>query len=874
MTEPGERLAAALADRYRIERELGQGGMATVYLAEDLKHNRKVAIKVLRREVAAVIGAERFLREIRTTANLQHPHILSLFDSGVVSLPGVSGDPTGRLYYVMPYVEGESLRDRLAREKQLPVADAVRIATEVAGALDYAHRRGIVHRDIKPENILLQDGSALVADFGIALAVTTAGGSRITESGFSIGTPQYMSPEQGMAEREISNRSDIFALGCVTYEMLVGNPPFTGISLQAIMARVMTEQPASIRQVRDRVTPAVEEAVFTALAKSPADRFASAAQYASALTNPGNSTPTGTSAAPGVRQASSPVKWPMVALGVLALLAAWGWLRPKPATTRNVPARVTIPIAPDRLLALEDKAFDISPDGSQIVYVGESEGRNVLFLRPLADFEARPLQGTDGASGPFFSPDGQWIGFAAGGKLKKVLRTGGAPIELASIGGTWGGGVWRRDGTIFYANAGNVLYRIPEAGGTPAPIELKASPSPLVGTSRGAVRSPSLLPDGEHALVSIDQSVAAVTLSTGETRTVVAGRSGLYLPTGHLLFDETEGRMRLVRFDPEKLAIDGSAVPAFEAFRSPGGGPAQVAVSANGTLVYVAGGFNRTLVRVDRNGRESPLPFPPRGYRFPRLSPDGLHLAVTIDPRPSQIWVIDLAKTTSIPVTSAGHNIAAVWSPSGNQLAFTHSGFVTQWARWPFDHVIHTVEPMVSPPGLYAHGWTRTHGLTGQVFDTGGRSIVSYQLSDSLTTRLSPPDAGEWEPETSRDDAWLAYASVVTGPSEVYVRPFAGGEAVQISNGGGVEPRWSADDHTLYYRHGSHIMAVPVQTHPRFETLGPAREVLAGSYDFSQEDNWDLAPDGSIILVRGDPASIGKFMVVTNWFDEIRAAGP
>ena len=253
-------LAAALGHGYRVERKVGQGGMATVYLAEDLKHDRKVAVKVLRPELAAVIGAERFLREIKTVATLQHPHILGLIDSGVVD---------GTAYYVMPFVEGESLRDRLEREKHLPIADAVRIASEVAAALDYAHRHGVIHRDIKPENILLHDGAALVADFGIALAASKGGGSRMTETGMSLGTPHYMSPEQAMGEREITARSDVYALGAMTYEMLVGDPPFTGSTAQAIVAKVMTERPRPIYPQRDTVPPAVEHAVLTALEKLP-----------------------------------------------------------------------------------------------------------------------------------------------------------------------------------------------------------------------------------------------------------------------------------------------------------------------------------------------------------------------------------------------------------------------------------------------------------------------------------------------------------------------------------------------------------------------------------------------------------------------------
>ena len=300
MPDPLPRLSEALADRYRLEKELGAGGMATVYLAQDLKHNRKVAVKVLRPELAAVIGAERFLSEITTTANLQHPHILPLFDSG---------EADGFLFYVMPYVEGETVRDRMNREKQLPVADAVRIASEVASALDYAHRHNVIHRDIKPENILLHDGSALVADFGIALAASKAGGTRMTETGMSLGTPHYMSPEQAMGEREISARSDVYALGCVLYEMLCGEPPFMGPTAQAIIARVVTETPRSLTAQRHTIPPQVEGAVLTALEKLPADRFATAAEFAAALSSPtyasrATTVPGGRRAAPAIRPGS------------------------------------------------------------------------------------------------------------------------------------------------------------------------------------------------------------------------------------------------------------------------------------------------------------------------------------------------------------------------------------------------------------------------------------------------------------------------------------------------------------------------------------------------------------------------------------------
>ncbi|MDQ3136908.1 MAG: serine/threonine protein kinase, partial [Gemmatimonadota bacterium] len=307
MTDTLTRLIPALAGRYLVERELGQGGMATVYLAHDLRHDRQVAIKVLRPELAAVIGADRFLSEIRTTANLQHPHILPLFESGAAD---------SFLFYVMPFIEGESLRDRLTREKQLPIGDAVRIASEVASALDYAHRHRVIHRDIKPENILLHDGRALVADFGIALAASKAGGSRMTETGMSLGTPHYMSPEQAMGEREITARSDVYALGCVLYEMLIGEPPFTGPTAQAIVAKVMTEKPARLATRRDRVPPQVEDAVLTALEKLPADRFATAAKFAEALAAPASV------AAVRANAATAAPRWRRHAGPIIAGLAA------------------------------------------------------------------------------------------------------------------------------------------------------------------------------------------------------------------------------------------------------------------------------------------------------------------------------------------------------------------------------------------------------------------------------------------------------------------------------------------------------------------------------------------------------------------------
>ncbi|HEX5819526.1 MAG TPA: protein kinase, partial [Gemmatimonadales bacterium] len=451
------RLAAALADRYRVERELGQGGMATVYLAEDLKHGRKVAIKVLHPELSAVIGSERFLAEIKTTASLQHPHILGLIDSG---------ECDRLLYYVMPYVSGESLRARLERDKQLPVDDALRLAREVASALDYAHRQGVVHRDIKPENILLQDGSALVADFGIALAVQQAGGSRMTQTGMSLGTPHYMAPEQAMGERDITPRADVYALGAVTYEMLAGEPPFTGPNSQAIVAKVLTEPAALLRPKRATVAPHVEAAILTALQKLPADRFASAAQFADALMRPGASGAyAATVALPAASRPRARIAavlpWLLAVAGLGLAVAAWA-SRPAPPATRW--QFLSTGTGPE--VAEVSPELALSPDGTLLVYaVVEPNVR--LWLKRASELEAKPIPGTERATRPAFSPDGQWIAFIADGRVRKVRPDGTGLATVAdSAESGFGGVAWLDDGTIVFTGpALSELSRVPEAGG-------------------------------------------------------------------------------------------------------------------------------------------------------------------------------------------------------------------------------------------------------------------------------------------------------------------------------------------------------------------------------------------------------------------------
>ena len=491
MMDIHERLTNALADRYAVTRELGAGGMATVYLAHDLKHERDVAIKVLHPDLGAALGAERFLSEIKTTAKLQHPHILPLLDSGAAD---------GLLYYVMPYVRGETLRARLERERQLPLDDALRIAREVAGALDHAHKQGIIHRDIKPESILLQDGAAVVADFGIALAVQSAGGARMTQTGLSLGTPQYMSPEQAMGDRILDARSDIYALGAVTYEMLAGEPPFTGASVQGIVAKVLSERPVSLTTLRDTVGNVVDTAVMKALAKLPADRYASARAFTEAMSD-GIANATSLNSGPSYHvRDSTALSRLVIAMGATALLVAGvaGGRFLKGTTAIDAGDRFTITQLtppPGQTWNRSGAGFALSSDGRTLAVINapSEDSRGQLSLRRLDEYEAHIVPGTDDALHPFWSADGQSVGFHAKGALRRVEL---ATSEVRTICETWqfNGGTWNEAGDILFG-ADNRLMRRRAEGGPCTELHQNLS-------ATGAAVTPSFFNDGVHYLAS------------------------------------------------------------------------------------------------------------------------------------------------------------------------------------------------------------------------------------------------------------------------------------------------------------------------------------------------------------------------------------
>ena len=553
-----ERLDAALAGRYRIERKLGEGGMAAVFLAEDLKHERKVALKILRPELAAVIGADRFLSEIKTTANLQHPHILPLFDSG---------NAEGYLYYVMPYIDGETLREKLDREKQLGVEESVRIARDVADALDYAHRHGVIHRDIKPGDILLHDGRPVVADFGIALAVSAAGGGRMTETGLSLGTPHYMSPEQASADRDISARSDVYSLGCVLYEMIAGQPPHTGPSAQSILVRILTDSPRPLTDLRHTVPGHVAAAVAKAIEKLPADRFESARAFRDALGDPAftyRAAPrtAATGAWPTQTVGGGPSRGPTpltrargrdgALLGLTALLLAWTALRGGQAGSAERGVVVSFVLTEDL------HPFNppiVGSDGSIAFYAPSNEGLNLL-----APGSVRPvfLEGTEDAPFGAFSPDGAWLAFVTevgqGDYALRRMPARGGPVSTlweSRAARTFEPFVaWGDDGWI-YVSEERLVGRVPEEGG-PLDTLLTVSESPPFMTRVAT------LPEGAGLLftmsvtnTSTDNRVVLLDLATGDTSTIVRdGFDAQWVSSGHLVYAHSGGALYALPFEP------------------------------------------------------------------------------------------------------------------------------------------------------------------------------------------------------------------------------------------------------------------------------------------------------------------------------------
>ncbi len=875
-----ERLRTALADRYRIEGELGAGGMATVYLAADLKHDRKVALKVLKPELAAVIGAERFVVEIKTTAALQHPHILPLFDSGTAD---------SFLYYVMPYIEGETLRTKLDRETQLGIDEAVKITTEVADALDYAHRHGVIHRDIKPENILLHDGRPMVADFGIALALSAAAGGRMTETGMSLGTPHYMSPEQATAEKEITARSDVYSLGSVLYEMLTGNPPHTGASAQQIIMKIVTEEAAPVTKLRKSVPPNVVAAVAKSLEKLPADRFDSARAFGDALVNPAFRTLAAAAAHPPAERAglgSHRVRsWlPWALTGALALTSLWLARRGGSSdSTGSIRFRMDLEQAqsfPNTAPVL------VTPDGRTVIVSTIAAGQSVLLSRRLDSLGARVIPGSEGASRAFLSADGRWVGFAANGKLMKLPIEGGTPVALAEA--RWGGGTWGTDGTIIYPQTYQTgLWRVSSAGG-----DARVVTTPDSASGELAHWWPQLLPDGRHVVFTAYRTPTAratievLDLETGVRKVLVQGGvMGRYAPSGHLLFARDESILA-VPFDLGSLTVTGGAVVVVaDVAMNYSDGFAAYDVSPSGTLVVMptaVAGSRFQVVEVDRRGGERVLFAQPDRYQNPRYAPDPRRISLDIKPArgATDVWVMDASRGSRTRVTSEeASDFGALWTHDGRDLIYMSE-------RPFFELYRRSADGSRAAEQLLGGSHDR---IIGSISADGGTLTFVLSVSngsDLWTVSLrGTPSPREYlangfqlgHPALSPDGRWMAYDSDESGRVEVYVQSFPDPTVGrrQVSSGGGSEPLWTRGGRELVFRRGDSVMAVTVE--PATGSVGTPANLFAGRYDSTPEwsapRSYDVTPDGQrFLLLKWPEADVRRHVVVTTgWWPELQA---
>jgi len=881
MTDPPARLTVALSASYRLERELGVGGMATVYLAHDLKHDRRVAIKVLKPDLAAVLGAERFITEIKTTAALQHPHILPLFDSG-------SAD--GFLFYVMPFVDGETLRARLDRERQLGIDDALRIAREVADALDYAHRHGVIHRDIKPENILLHDGRATVADFGIALAVSAAAGGRMTETGLSLGTPHYMSPEQATAEREITGRSDVYSLGCVLYEMLTGNPPHTGATAQQIIMKIVTEEPAPVLKLRKSVPPHVADAIAQAVEKLPADRFGTAKEFAEALAGTGagavrrRTGSDGGAGAAGVPKRRRAVLLAL-ALPVLAIAGATGWaLRGAPRVTAPGPV-VRFTIAPEGDGLIRDPAgssIAVAPDGRRLVYAGrDSLGVAQLYVYELDAGTTRALSGTQNANAPFFSPDGEHIGFSQEGQLRRLALAGGAVVTIApqgNNGATWGADDW------IYLHSTNrpVLRRVPARGGA---VE-QVSRGDTKGTD--GFRWLDALPDGRGILLTLVREgrpeLAAVSLPDGTLhRFGESGMSPRWLEGGVITYLQPDGALMLARLDVTRWRLASRPVPVTGNVSFGPAFPGKFGIGRNGVLAFLPGGVSNNFdLNLVSDGRTEVL----LGSVFvmaPRFSPDGRRLVyevidLAVSNSRGDLWLHDLATRTNTRLTIDSSSHSAAWYPESRHIAYVSGRYLL---RLPIDRsappdTLHTLEREVDnlqldPSGQFAY-------MIPAYAGPGTMPILRVPLGGNAAAQpVSDATGSRNSLALSPDGNWLAYESNESGTWQLYVRRLADGGGIwAVPVRGGSYARWAADGRALHFHDGERLLTVSFTAGPE-PIFGDPRPLVTAPLPVTLRwgtAQWDLSPDGQriVAVVPRDLQSDARSMVLMlNWLERLRA---
>jgi Tol biopolymer transport system component len=867
---------------YRITAALGAGGMGEVYRATDTTLGRDVAIKVLPPEVAQ--DAERlgrFKREAHLLASLNHPHIAAIY-----GLEEADHHP----FLVLELVEGEDLAERL-KSGPIPVGEALGIARQIAEALEAAHEKGIVHRDLKPANVkVTPDGKVKVLDFGLAKAwggdSVTASSNDLsqsptlahtgTQAGVILGTAAYMSPEQARG-RPVDKRADIWAFGCVLYEMLAGHSPHQADTLTDVLAAIVSREPdwealppGTPRNIRTLLRRCLEKNTRQRLHDAADARL----EIEEALHAPAEQTDPG-------RPARARLAWAWIAAGVVAGalvagLAAWNL---KPAAAPRSRTHLAIPLPESGAIETVNgtSVLALSPDGGNLVYVGGTAATTQLLLRPMDQFEVQPMAGTEGGRNPVFSPDGQWVAFFADGQLKKVAVAGGPVTTLADA--PQGMGIsWGPDDAIIYCPDlwGRGLWRVPAGGGA---AEVLTRPDSKAGESVHAL--PHHLPGGDVLLFAsfkgpspANAALEALSLRTGERRVLVQGATqGRYVPPGHLVYAK-EGALLVAPFDRDSLALTGPALPALEGVMNDSiSGSAQFGLAGDGTLVYVPAHTlhdERTLVTVDRSGGSRPLTDVRRPYEDMDLSPDGRRLALTIEGPSWGIWILELERGTLTRLTLEHDNRDPHWTPDGQRVVYAsfrdgHYGLYWKAAdgSGPEEQLI-TSEYEVGPESWSPEGREMTFSQWSPETQSDLWVLPRSDGAPGEPRLLVATRFGAGGSAFSADGGWLAYESYESGRCEVYVQRYPGpGGRVQVSTDGGEGPVWAAGGRELFYRNGDKLMAVPIETNPSLE-VGSPRVLFEGPYLLSGQD-FDVSPSGDrFYLIQEGPAPT-EIRVVQDW---------
>ena len=862
-------MPALLDGRFAVDRELGRGGMSIVYAAHDREYDRAVAVKVLRSEIVATLGVDRFQHEIKILAKLQHPHIVPLFSAGVVN---------GRPYFIMPLVEGESLRARLARGG-LPVADVVSILRDVCKALAYAHAHRVVHRDIKPDNVMLSGDAALVTDFGIAKAIAeslksadlqgTNENALVTQAGTLVGTPTYMAPEQATGSGTADERSDLYALGCLAYELLTGAPPFGSRPLKDIVRAHIEEVPRPIDAARVDVPPTLAALIMRCLEKSPDARPQSAREVLRALEDSD-----AVSSADGASVTRRRFAWGGTAVMTAALLVAgiivaWRSRRVDPDTVRFV---VSVPSNQRPEESQFGPPIALSPDGRDLVYVGRAATGAQLYIRRLDQRTTQPIEGTAGGDAPFFSPDGTSLGYWAGSKIRKIPIAGGVSIPLTDAWFIFGA-TWVRDDLIVIGShpTDTRLAKINAAGGDPRPF-----PVARVG------QWPVTLPGGKLFLFTGDSGTISLVGPDDSIATSLGVRGQAVGVLDHwLVYTRAGGALMAVDVDLGRRRVTGTPVQVLDSIlvRS-------AAVAANGTLVYIRRSTVRRASLVDiSSSRAHPLTMEPQDLRFPVLSPDGRRIAFEMPlPGGSDIFLYDLASMKFNRLTFGLGAERPSWTPDGKRVGFTRNAPSSSGASW--------IRADGNGPAsvLYDSLPGGTDGINELTFSPDGRSAVMRDGA-ALTKRdlwllplngqpgvarvATPLERGtfnELMPRISPDGRRLAFVSDSSGSNEVYVRPFPeNGAHVRVSIGGGMEPVWAPDGAAIFYRsNGKFVKATFAAGSP--PVVAVRRELFEDKYVAStRHQQFDVTRDGRKLLVL-DPAEENgeEISVIIGWLRELR----